>query len=160
MLAPLLVLLATWLVLSGHFYWWLVAAGIGSTALVVYLAWRLRILGEGPFPLSLPRFSLGYCPWLAWQVARASLDVAYRVWHPKLPIQPRLVRLDHDLKTTAGLATWANSITLTPGTVTVEAGPDEVLVHALTESGEDELRSGGMLDRVGRLENDTASERS
>jgi multicomponent Na+:H+ antiporter subunit E len=80
-----------------------------------------------------------------WQVTKIIL-------HPRLPVSPALVRFKPSQETTAGLVTHANSITLTPGTVTVEAAHDEFLVHALTREGSQSLAGSEMDRRVRRLE--------
>lgn len=151
-LTSFLVLLATWFVLSGHFTPFLSTLGVVASAAIVVLVHRLHVHGSGPWPLLVLRLGVSYLPWLAWQVARANLDVAARVWHPKLPISPRFVRVPHGLRTGAGLALHANSITLTPGTVTVAVEGDELLVHALTATAADDLMAGHMHDRVRELE--------
>jgi multicomponent Na+:H+ antiporter subunit E len=87
-----------------------------------------------------------------WQIVLANIDVAKRVWSPVLPIAPRVIRLPHRLKTAFGISTYANSITLTPATVTIEIGTDEFIVHALTKECADDLLQGGMHDRCLALE--------
>ena len=149
-----LVLMATWVALSGHHVQdpFLLAAGVFSAALVTAITARLGLLGSGRWALDVFRVPIRYLPWLAIQVIRANLDVAYRVWHPKLPISPRMVELTDELTTDAGTALFANSITLTPGTVTVAIVDGKVLVHALTEKGADQLATGEMQARVKKLE--------
>jgi multicomponent Na+:H+ antiporter subunit E len=83
----------------------------------------------------------------AWRVARI-------IVHPRLPVSPTLARFRPSQQSTVGLVTHANSITLTPGTVTVEAGRDEFLVHALTREGARGLAGSEMDRRVRRLEGD------
>jgi len=80
-----------------------------------------------------------------WQVTRIILA-------PRLPVSPVLVRFRPSQKSTAGLVTHANSITLTPGTITVEADHDSFLVHALTRAGAEGLAGSEMDRRVTRLE--------
>ena len=69
-----------------------------------------------------------------------------------LPIEPQLVRFKPSQKTDVGLTVHANSITLTPGTITIEAGRDEFLVHALTREGAASLEGSEMDRRVAALE--------
>lgn len=75
-----------------------------------------------------------YLPWLGWQVVLSSLQVAWVVIHPKMPISPRVVRFDTDLPHELARLTLANSITLTPGTVTLDVEGDAFVIHALTTS--------------------------
>jgi multicomponent Na+:H+ antiporter subunit E len=71
---------------------------------------------------------------------------------PRLPISPTLARFKPSQKSAVGLVTHANSITLTPGTITIEAGRDEFLVHALTRAGAAALAGSEMDRRVTVLE--------
>ena len=92
-----------------------------------------------------------YVPWLAWQVLKSNWDVTKRVWSPNLQVQPSFLRVPCDLRTEFCRATYANSITLTPGTVTVDAG-DTFLIHALHQEAADSLATGDMERRVQGLE--------
>ena len=83
---------------------------------------------------------------------RLDLRVIRIVWHPRMPIAPRMVRVPCKLATGTGRMVYANSITLTPGTVTVVAGPKEFLVHALTEGDARDVLAGDMQRRVQELE--------
>lgn len=75
-------------------------------------------------------WGVGYVGVLAWYVLKANIDVAYRVLHPDMPIRPGIVKVKTGLKTQAGITALANSITLTPGTLTVNASLDGTLyVH-------------------------------
>ncbi|UCH53838.1 MAG: Na+/H+ antiporter subunit E [Pseudomonadota bacterium] len=146
------VLLATWLLLSGQMTWLHLGSGIAACVLITYLAVRAGIAGRKPMPFRATATMLRYWPWLLYKILMANLDVAYRVWHPRLPIAPRLLKVPLDTRTDLGAATYANSITLTPGTVTVSVGKRELLVHALTEEGARELLDGEMQTRVKALE--------
>ena len=102
--------------------------------------------------LALPMLS--YIPWLLWEVVLANLDVAYRVWHPKAEIAPRLIVVPFRTRTALGTVTYANSITLTPGTITigVDIAKHQMLVHALTKKSAQGLLAGKMHERVRKLE--------
>jgi multicomponent Na+:H+ antiporter subunit E len=96
-----------------------------------------------------------YVPWLFWQIVLSSVQVAYVVLHPRMPISPRLLRFRTELPHALARLTLASSITLTPGTVTLDVDGDEFLVHALTEAGANGLdpAAGGdaMQQRVAAL---------
>ena len=97
--------------------------------------------------------TLKYVPWLLWQIVLANFDVFKSVWKlGKLDIRPQMVVCPHELRTAYGIATYANSITLTPGTVTVEVGDNELLVHALNDSFAKDLLAGEMHRRCVALE--------
>ena len=146
-----IVLFAFWLLLSGHFDPLLMGLGALASVLVVWLVARMdRVDGErvGAAP-GLRIFT--YMPWLLWAVARSSIDVARRIWHPALPIRPSWTRLPVRLATPLQRTLYANSITLTPGTLTTDVAEDHYLVHALSEESLAELESGEMESRIERL---------
>ena len=94
---------------------------------------------------------LRYLPWLLREIWLANLQVIRIVLHPRLPVDPVLVRVSTRLSSDLARTVFANSITLTPGTITIEVGPDEFLVHALTRTAAEDLRAGAMARRVGRI---------
>lgn len=144
---------AFYLVLSGQFHnQFLMVAGVICCAGTALIARRLGIVDEEGMPFRYWGRTLAYLPYLWWQIVLANWDVFKRVWAPTLEISPRVFRLPHKLETTYGMVTYANSITLTPGTVTIEVGDDEFLIHALTKEAADDLLSGEMHERVQRLE--------
>lgn len=145
-------LMGFWLLLSGYFTPFLVLAGVGSSAAVVWLAHRMEVVDREGVPLDFWRVAYSYWPWLTWEIVKAAWDVTKIILHPRLPIGPTLVRFSPSQHTTVGLVTHANSITLTPGTITVEAGPNEFLVHGLTKAGAEACVDSEMDRRVARLE--------
>ena len=150
-------LIAFYGMLSGQFHsFYLMMAGVVSAAAITALAKQLRILDDEGLPLRYWLRTALYLPWLMWQVILANIDVAKQVWRPSLDISPRMIRVPHELETAYGIATYANSITLTPGTVTVEIGEREFLVHALTKQAADDLLSGEMHRRVKWVEGTTS----
>jgi multicomponent Na+:H+ antiporter subunit E len=97
----------------------------------------------------------GYWAWLVWQIMASAVDVSRRVISPRLPIDPVLERLPTSQKTDVGRAIYANSITLTPGTVSTDLRDDMVQVHALTSGAMERLRQGEMDARVTSLEGES-----
>lgn len=153
--APILFvsLLAFYVVLSGQVTnAYLMTVGAAVCLAITLLARRLGLVDDEGMPFRWWGRTLRYVPWLLWQVALANIDVFKRVWSPKLDISPRMLRIRHDLDTAYGVATYMNSITLTPGTVTVDVGDHELLVHALTEEAAADLLSGEMHRRVKQVE--------
>lgn len=124
-----------WLLLSGFFTPFLLLAGIGSAAAVVWLARRMDVADDEGHPIHLRAAIWAYWPWLLKEIVKSAWGVTLIILHPRLPISPTLVRFKPTQKTNVGLVIHANSITLTPGTITIEAGPDEFLVHCLTRAG-------------------------
>ena len=154
------VLFGFWLGLSGHANissvedQYLIGCGLLSCALVTYLGQREHILDPESHPVHLLRRLVGYVPWLLWEIVKANIDVAALVWSPTLRIEPQLVRVPCELETHLGTVIYANSITLTPGTVTVSVDMEtqEFLVHALSAQAAQSLKDGDMHTRVKKLE--------
>jgi multicomponent Na+:H+ antiporter subunit E len=147
-------LLLFWLVLSGYFTAFLVGAGVVCVLGVAWLAWRMEIADREGHPLHFTRATFTYWPWLVKEIALSAWQVTKIILHPRLPISPTLKRFKPSQTSTVGLVTHANSITLTPGTITVEADRQEFLVHALTRQGAEGLEGSEMDRRVRRLEGD------
>jgi multicomponent Na+:H+ antiporter subunit E len=146
------VLFAFWLLLSGMFTPFLLAAGLGASLAVAALAWRMEVADREGHPIHLAAGALTYWAWLLKEIALSGWQVTRIILHPRLPVSPALVRFRPSQESTVGLVTHANSITLTPGTITVEADRDEFLVHALTREGAQALAGSEMDRRVRRLE--------
>jgi multicomponent Na+:H+ antiporter subunit E len=150
--ALFVVLLVVWVLLSGQFTVMHLSAGVLSSLFVTFIALRKKISEKNGISLRIFPTLFTYWPWLLYKIIMANLDVAYRVWHPRLPISPRYVKAPYTTKTDIGTVTYANSITLTPGTITVSIDGRYLLVHALTRESAEELLDGEMLDRVKNLE--------
>lgn len=149
-------LMGLWLLLSGRYDLFHIALGVFSV--VVISVWNLRIHQIQFFSGDVPEWEriqylrvLTYIPWLVWQIILASLQVAYVVLHPKMPVKPRLLRFKAKLPNVGARVILGNSITITPGTITVEIRGEEYLVHALTEDSAGSLVDGTMPARVARL---------
>jgi multicomponent Na+:H+ antiporter subunit E len=147
-----IVLYAFWLLLSGYFEPFLLAAGAGSALGVVLLSRRMRIVDREGHPLQMIAAVVLYWPWLIKEIAKSAWSVSRIILDPRLPISPVLVRFKPTQKSQVGLATHANSITLTPGTITVEASQDEFLVHGLTRDSGAGVIDSDMDRRVTRVE--------
>ena len=129
-------LLLFWLLMSGMFEPFLLALGVASVLAVAWFVRRMEIADREGHPAHL-RFVtvLAYWLWLCKEIWVCGLQVTRIILHPRLPISPTLVAFKPGQETAVGLATHANSITLTPGTLTVKANHQEFLVHALTREG-------------------------
>ncbi len=149
---PILTLLGVvWLLLSGHITPLLIALGAASSLLVVWFLRRMDRADGAPMQLR-PSFGLfSYLVWLLWDVVKANIDLAWRIWAPKLPVCPVWARLDTQVETPLEKTLYANSITLTPGTLTTDVRDDHFLIHALSQTGIDELREGEMERRIRRI---------
>jgi multicomponent Na+:H+ antiporter subunit E len=143
-----------WVLLSGHTSAFLLGAG-ALTAILVALAGRLfGYSDEEGHPIELVLPGLLYWPWLVKEIVKSALDVSRIILTPSLPISPRMMAVRPTEKTAVGVVSYANSITLTPGTITVEADRRNrrLVVHALTEESAAGLQSGEMDRRVSKFE--------
>lgn len=146
------ILLLLWLLLSGIYQPLLLGLGVASCALVVWIALRKDVLDAEGLPMHLNLWrTLCYALWLGWQILLSTLDVTRRIWHPALPISPGVRHVPAKLGDVARVI-YANSITLTPGTLSIDVDEDRILVHSLTEEGLADLEGGEMYRRVKELE--------
>lgn len=144
-----------WLLLSGYFDTpLLLGFGILSSALAAFIAWRAEQLDpEQPaWRLKINSQFFLYPLWLIWQIILSNLDVAKRILDPKLPISPTMITLKPTQHSAVLQVIYANSITLTPGTITTVLQDGVLEVHALTAEAADSLLAGDMDRRVTALE--------
>ena len=143
-------LFAFWLLLSGYFSPLLLALGLVSVLGVTFIVRRMDSIDGEPNLVEVSASGLRYGGWLIWAVVKSNIDVARRIWHPALPIRPTWARIDVGLTSPRQITLYANSITLTPGTLTTDVEDGHFLVHALSEDGIDDLRGGEMEKQVAR----------
>ena len=143
-----LFLFAVWLLLSGHYTPILLMLGLLSTLLVVFLSYRADLIDREIQPVLIKPTVLWYWGWLGREIIKSNIDVSRRILNPRLPISPNMLTVKGGQKSDLGRATYANSITLVPGTVTVDVEEDEFTVHALTREAATDLQSGEMNRRV------------
>ena len=151
-LSSAIVMFVFWLLLSGYFTVFLVTMGALSAVAIVALGRRMEVVDREGHPIDMGWRVFTYWPWLAKEIAKSAWDVARIIVDPRLPISPRLVRAKATQKTAVGVVTYANSITLTPGTISVDVREGEILVHALTRESAAGLLEGEMDRRVTRFE--------
>lgn len=148
-LVTFLILFGFWLLLSGCFDPLHLVLGLISSFLVTYLSHDLLITKEKiGFPLKRVVLFILYLFYLAYEIVLANIDVAYRVLHPKMPIDPRIVEFKGRLKSDIGQTVFANSITLTPGTITVDIKDGIFHIHALSEESAEGLLKGKMENKL------------
>ena len=152
--AAAVILFGFWVLMSGQFSAFLLGSGAVSAVAVALFARRMNVIDPEGYPLHLGLPALTYWPWLVKEMAKSAWTVSRIILHPRLPISPVFVRVRPSQRTEIGVVTYANSITLTPGTITVDADGEEFLVHALTREGARELAGGDMDRRVSRFEGD------
>lgn len=148
----LLGLAALWLLLSGIETPLLSVLGGLSCVVIAWLCVRMGIVDDETIPLHLLHRLPGYIVWLGREIAVANWAVAKIVARRKMPISPTLIDEDMRAKTELGQVFYANSITLTPGTITVELRDGRAQVHGITRDTAADVAAGGMSRRVDRLE--------
>jgi len=132
------ILALIWVLFSG--YWdhpLLLSLGLASVVLVIFLSRRLHILDPLGQPFHRVGVSFGYWWWLLGKILQANLHVARRILSPRMAIDPRIERLRISQQSELGRAILANSITLTPGTVTVHVRDREIWFYALDAESAD-----------------------
>ena len=154
-LSLFVLLFLSWLLLSGIYTDLLLGLGALSCLVVVAICRRMKIIDPEGHPTHLIPGMMRYVPWLLWAITKANIDVARRILHPRLPMAPRLIRVEASQKTHLGQVIYANSITLTPGTVAVETDEGIIDVHALTRESAEDVRSGDMDGRVTDMEGES-----
>ena len=141
-----------WLLFSGHYDAWFLVLGTVSVFLSVYLASRMQVIDHEGAPHHITVAAAAYMPWLMWEIIKSNVGVARIIMTPSLPISPRTFRVKSSQRTAVGQVVYANSITLTPGTVTIDVVGSDFEIHALTSASAEEIRAGRMDRRVARME--------
>ena len=137
-----------WFMLSGHTEVLLIALGVLSTLLVVFLSSRMKIIDHESYPIHLSLKLLTYFVYLGKEILQANLDVIKRIIKPGRSVNPAIKQLPVSKETDLGKVIYANSITLTPGTVTVEMTDEKLKIHALNKDAIADLEKGVMADKV------------
>lgn len=151
-----LLLIALWITMSGHFEGIILILGALSVMLVLWLSARMGVIdGEGVPIRMLPRLA-PYVAWLFKEIVITNIDMAKLLLSRKLKIQPEVVEFTLLQKSDVSRSLLANSITLTPGTVTMDVDDEHMLVHALTKAAAEDLVDGEMRGRVRRVEGEPA----
>lgn len=118
-----------WFLITLNFSLASIVAGIILSAVTAIFAGEILIITERKFHLGRVFYTIGYIIKLFWEMLKANFHVAYIVVHPKLPVKPGIVRVKTKLTRDSALTMLANSITLTPGTLTVDINKDEKILY-------------------------------
>jgi multicomponent Na+:H+ antiporter subunit E len=142
-----------WIVNSGHFDFLLLGFGVFSIALVIWINNRMsRISDDYQPPVILSSRLPPYILWLLKEIVKSNIEVIRCIWQRQAAIEPSIIKIKASQKSDLFKALYANSITMTPGTVTMEIEGDEFTVHALTRSSREGIESGDMDRRVRSIE--------
>jgi len=145
------ILFGVWLLLA-HFSTLFLVFGVVTCSVAVYVCARMGIVDRESLPVHLLWGSLGYIPWLVWEVLRSNVRVARIILAPRLRVDPSIVHFRASQRTDLGRFIYANSITLTPGTVTTGIVGDDFEVHAIVQEEIDGTEENTMNRRVAVLE--------
>lgn len=149
-----LLLLLFWIAVSGSLHWQQLLLGSAAALFVAWFNRNLLITPEERPPVTVKTlfWLTGYCAGLLADIVKANFHVAWLVLHPRMPISPQFMLLEVDLKRSGSRVLLANSITLTPGTLTVLADGGRFLVHALTRESGAGLERWALPEKLKRME--------
>lgn len=147
-----ITLAALWLGISGVYKPLLFGLGALAIGFVIWLSRRMDVVGIEHNPVLYSWRLPVYWLWLLGEIVKSNLEVARAVLNPGRYVDPRVIVVPMDLASAVGKVTYANSITLTPGTVTLTLEPDSVEVHALLESSARGIESRAMERKIAWLE--------
>tara|TARA_R110000868_G_scaffold189569_5_gene432605 strand:- start:772 stop:1245 length:474 start_codon:yes stop_codon:yes gene_type:complete len=146
------ILAMLWLLNSGLYSPLLLSLGLVSVLFVVWLSLRMGIIDDESQPLHLSRKLPAYYVWLAKKIIQSNIDVVLLVWRGNKAISPCVTSVPLDQTSEIGKVIYANSITLTPGTVAMNMDNNSVQIHSLTIQSMQELQQGEMARQVNQLE--------
>lgn len=147
------VLYVLWLLLSGYLHEpLLLGLGVLSVCVVVFIAHRMDVVDHEGHPVHLSHRAIVYLPWLLWEIVKSNVAVAKVILSRRMPLSTRVMTTRGSQRSDLGLAIYANSITLTPGTVTLGIEDGVLSVHALTAEAAEGVAGGDMDRRVAAVE--------
>ena len=142
-------LFTVWLLLSGHLEPLMLGLGLASVLLTVILIRRMTLIDHESYPLHLSSKMPSFLVFILREIVKANIDVIKRIMtFKRSAISPQLFEVPASQETDLGRVIYANSITLTPGTVSVELTKEKIMVHALSKEAADELASGEMAKSI------------
>lgn len=151
-LVLILILAVTWMFWSGHVKPFMLALGVLSVLGTMLICWRMKLVDSETVPIHLSLGLIPYTIYLIKEIVVSNIDVAKIILSPKMELHRNMFTIEAKQKTEIGNVILANSITLTPGTVSVAMEDDKILVHALSFEGAQEDLSSDMESKVARLE--------
>ena len=152
-----ILLAVTWWFLSGYLEVLILSLGLLSISFVIWITHRMKSFDQETHPVHLASSAIFYFPWLFWEIFKSNIDVACAIIRGGMSVQPRLMIVKAGQVSEIGRVVYANSITLTPGTVTIGAEDNIFTIHSLTPKAREGLKGGEMDKRVTHMELDTGS---
>ena len=142
-----------WIAFSGHFDFLLLSFGVLSVSIVLYTLRRMRIVDQTPIKFQMNAFKLvTYSFWLIKEILKSNITVTKTILSQKIQVKQNMFNVPLFPKSDAAQVIFANSITLTPGTITVETEKNSLLVHSLDFSDNTEDEIADMGNRVSACE--------
>lgn len=152
-IGAVIILIALWLLLSGIYKPLVISLGVVSAFVAVYVTRRMDAVDDDRVALRLrPLATCSYIMWLMVEIAKANWAVTKIILSPKMPLRQHLFTVPYSQHTDLGQVMFANSITLTPGTITIETEPGQFIVHAVSFREEDMDALADMDRRVAATE--------
>ena len=148
-IGPIIFLILFWLLLSGYYSVFLLSLGVLSVLGVKLIVNRMDIIDHEGQPIL--HFSMGFLSfhaWLLWKILQSNFIVARMILSPKPNLNPKLIEISTKEMNDLERVIYANSITLTPGTLTTDVSDERIQVHALSDATADDLLSGEMARRI------------
>ena len=142
------LLFSLWLGLSGQLNILMLSLGLASTLFIVYIAHRMDVIDHEKYPAHMTALLLGFWLFLSREVIIANIDVLKRIFKPGKNISPQLFEVPLTHKTDLSRVIYANAITMTPGTVSVNINKKTITVHSLSVEAANDLRSGRMAKAI------------
>jgi multicomponent Na+:H+ antiporter subunit E len=140
-----------WLLLSGYIQPLLLAFGIASVVVVLFVLKRMDDVDQEKQEIGTGLRLMQYLPWLIWQVITSSLQVTKLIWGSTDNLSPSVAKINAKNIPPKRRALYANSITLTPGTLSVDLVGDEITVHALQKTSIEELKQEVMEKKITKI---------
>jgi len=151
-IATFIIMFGFWLLLSGHYDLFHISIGVLCCGLVSHVSHDLVFANPraGDMRVIVKRF-ITYVPWLLYQIVMSNLHVARLALSPSMPIDPQIITFKTKLESDISMVTLANSITLTPGTITIDVKDGVYYVHAVSKKTAGDLMTGEMEDRIAHI---------
>ena len=137
-LSTFFILWIIWILLAGFDTSEIIVGGIAVFIISLVLSQSLSYEFDGTLPLKLVKFIVIYIPLFLYKLVLSNFDMAYRVLSPSLPINPGFVKIPTKMKSDMGKWMLANSITLTPGTLSMDVDGEYVYIHWVNVTGKNE----------------------
>ena len=148
-----ILFIGLWLLLSGIYKPLVIGFGVASVIVVIFVLLRMDAADDDRIRLGLkPIAATKYCFWLLVEIAKANWTVTKIILSPEMPLRQHFFAIPYTQRTDLAQVIFANSITLTPGTITIETEPETFLVHAVAYSDEDMDALADMDRRVSGIE--------